>query len=400
MFCKILSLAMSLTFFFYIKFIQCQNSYGVSYINTYTPFNPQQSDEYPQGILAIAPIDQDDTQPAIVDRQDFLNSFSYQPQQQNGFSNFQFTNQGIQSSTLNFGSPTINPTPRVSPSISVINSPSANTSVPSTSSIQAIFQPPQNTQDDVDLELEEFTAKQVTPSNGTRDCLLHFLIWPDGYNGTQITHCFPLSAIGRLEMFFENGVQTYCTGAVIGPRLVLTAAHCFRPSILKLMVTNVIFTPGQFGSFKPFGSFSNGIAHVPDSFQKPNDITDDYAVVEFPVDLGEQTGWFGIDYRKCKTENNQIVYNLKTAGYSDKKGVDEMWTSECLNTVVDSCQQGDKAGQFLHECDTFHGYSGSPMYQDNLIVGIHVSYDKNQIKNSAVYISKQLIEFVSKYVRQ
>eukprot|EP01026_Neomeris_dumetosa_P046877 TRINITY_DN4003_c0_g1_i1.p2 TRINITY_DN4003_c0_g1~~TRINITY_DN4003_c0_g1_i1.p2 ORF type:complete len:339 (-),score=18.51 TRINITY_DN4003_c0_g1_i1:340-1281(-) len=240
-----------------------------------------------------------------------------------------------------------------------------------------------------------FPPNQVTPYVGTRDCSEYFLIWPDGFNGIQVSHCFPLSAIGQLDILFEKGLKTQCTGAVIGPRLVLTAAHCFRPSILNFEVTNVLFTPGQFGTFKPFGTYNNGVPHVPDTFQKPFNLTDDFAVVEFQTNIGEKTGWLGIDYNECRYH----TYNLHTAGYSYQKGNgDQMWISDCKNTKIDPCEKGGKSGLFLHLCDTFGGCSGSPMFQTNMIVGIHVSFDRDSIENEAVYISEQLIEFIEKYI--
>eukprot|EP01024_Parvocaulis_polyphysoides_P017957 TRINITY_DN1791_c1_g2_i1.p1 TRINITY_DN1791_c1_g2~~TRINITY_DN1791_c1_g2_i1.p1 ORF type:complete len:210 (+),score=30.32 TRINITY_DN1791_c1_g2_i1:303-932(+) len=180
-----------------------------------------------------------------------------------------------------------------------------------------------------------FLAKQH-PQKTTRRDVSRF--GKNNNNGTQITHCYPLSAVGRFQIYFEGFSEpSTCSGALIGAHTVLTAAHCF-----PLATTNVEFTPGQFGDYKPFGSFKNGVVYKSEEFNWSNG-SNDYAIVKFSEDIGALTRWLGVQYHGCENMEAKRGYDLMVAGFADDKG-DQMWTAKCNDTFVDQCANGNKSG--------------------------------------------------------
>eukprot|EP01025_Chloroclados_australasicus_P005317 TRINITY_DN11553_c0_g1_i2.p1 TRINITY_DN11553_c0_g1~~TRINITY_DN11553_c0_g1_i2.p1 ORF type:complete len:548 (-),score=4.79 TRINITY_DN11553_c0_g1_i2:997-2640(-) len=74
------------------------------------------------------------------------------------------------------------------------------------------------------------------------------------------TACYPFSTIGRLQVYYDGvPFPTPCTGTVIGSRTVLTAAHCIYIGIIiyQTNISRIVFTPGQFKNFEPFGQYES-----------------------------------------------------------------------------------------------------------------------------------------------
>lgn len=165
----------------------------------------------------------------------------------------------------------------------------------------------------------------------------------------------PWRAVGLLT--FEDGS---CTGILIAPRLVATAAHCMlseggRPS----KVTS--FRAGASGT-TDLGS-ANVIASVvapdysPDSAPPGGGNGDDWAILTLDRDLGREVGFvrpFVLAKDELATIRNG-EFLVSQAGYSWDTGRHLSGHMNCrvLNAYRD--------GSFIHTCDTTRGDSGSPI---------------------------------------
>lgn len=120
------------------------------------------------------------------------------------------------------------------------------------------------------------------------------------------TSMYPWRATGRLS-FIKNGSTstTVCTGSLIGPGLVLTAAHCVCVYGKKAFHTNFQFIPALYDTTKPYGTWGFRRVVAPASYFDGTDrcqynataCENDLALLSlFPnasgVYPGPSTGWY------------------------------------------------------------------------------------------------------------
>jgi protease YdgD len=167
----------------------------------------------------------------------------------------------------------------------------------------------------------------------------------------------PWAAAGLLQM--REGA---CTGMLIGPRLVVTAAHCLMDDAGQTQIKPQTFRAGAWGEtdLARAGIAAQIVApdYSPQS-QTPNGGNgDDWALITLDRDLGLTVG-FVRPYVLQKADIDRInrgeVFQISQAGYSWDTGE---WLSghmECRILTV------YRDGSFIHDCDTTRGDSGSPI---------------------------------------
>ncbi len=191
---------------------------------------------------------------------------------------------------------------------------------------------------------------------------------------------YPWSAIGRVNT--ETG--GHCSGALVGPSLAVTAAHCLFDSRKMWFVppAQVHFVAGyRDGAFVAHTTAKSYL--IPPGYKEGVPATSaiashDWAFIELNEPIGDIAGWLGVAGFGDVELTEAVAGNIRfvQAGYSRDKNREL--------TVHMGCPMEGFAKGFpliVHACDAVPGDSGSPIFYFErgypMLAAIHVATTKN-----------------------
>lgn len=197
------------------------------------------------------------------------------------------------------------------------------------------------------------------------------IIEEDTRYAVENTHMSPYSFVGMLTVAWDENLDGksdkygMCSGFLFGPDVLMTSAHCVYDFEQRAVATQIHFDPAKNSYYVPPTTIfrrSDAIAvSIPLSYVLYEDVNHDFAIVVLDRTVGLDMGYFGFSLANQLEKGDKIV----VSGYPTGKPYGEMWTNIGeVKHITDSI--------IWHDCDTFRGQSGGPIYNQNLIVyGVH-----------------------------
>lgn len=216
------------------------------------------------------------------------------------------------------------------------------------------------------------------------------VIGPDTRRPAPNTAALPWRCVARLDILYSSGRTGRGTAWFIGPRTLVTAAHCLYHEEAK-GASRIVVTPGYNRGAAPYGQFSVVASLWNKGWAEGFSDVLDFALIY--LDRPANVGWFG--FAAAPDPNLKRVL-VNVAGYPDDL-VATQWYDAGRIAALDP--------QFIHHgIDTEVGQSGAPLFWTDRVqrigLGIH-TYGKGagSSYNKARRITPELFQLFGENIR-
>lgn len=259
----------------------------------------------------------------------------------------------------------------------------------------------ETTEIDMDVVRENITSSysrstnQTTPtytnsydpyafSSSSEDLISTFSI----YNEVTSYSTFPYRVTCRLiyDVYGRTGIST---GFLVGPNLLLTAAHC---------VMNMDDNDATFADWTAYPGYNNGSSYggykcgwseiiFPSAWKGNHNVADDWCLVVLNEPLGSYCGYLG-----CKSYGNgnqMLNLMVRTVGYaySEGKGMKQYYTNGMIMEVYD--------GYILSGAMSTGGMSGGPTYGWGTEEVVAINRGHTDDYGVGVRINKTIVDLIN-----